>query len=68
MTKVNVYLTMPQREWLIDQYITKLDKIDCSLCDDVYPELVHMKNPELYSECKEFMPDCMVKLSKTGIR
>ena len=66
--QVNVFLTDNQRNWLIDEYLNQLSKVDSSLIDDAHDELTHMKNPEFYAECKEFMPLCMYDMKAQGIR
>jgi len=69
MTPVNVFLTQTQRDHLVDEYLNKLATMGYDdLVDETYAELLHMKNPEFYSECLEFMPDCMNKLRALEIR
>ena len=68
MTMVNAWLTDPQRNWLVNEYLNKLTSVDVTLIDDAYTALVHMKNPEFYRECKEFMPTCMQEMRDAGIR
>lgn len=65
---VNVFLTDNQRNWLLDEYLNQLATVDATLIDDAHEELIHMKNPEFYDECREFMPHCMQELKATGIR
>ena len=65
---VSIFLTQPQRDWLVDAYLTQLEKIDASILDDAYDALIHMKNPEFFEECKSFMPGCMQELKALSIR
>ena len=67
-TMVNVFLTTTQRNWLVDEYTNQLARIDDSIIDEAYDELIHMKNPQFFTECKEFMPTCMVEMKNAGIR
>ena len=69
MTTVNVFLTDNQRNFLTDSYLNQLTKLGYTdLLEDAYDSLVHMKNPEFYNECLEFMPDCMNELRTYEIR
>ena len=48
-TMVNAWLTNPQREWLLDEYLNKLSNIDITLVDDAYAALTHMKNHQFFN-------------------
>lgn len=61
------YLTKNQRTWLIDKYCSKISQIDDSLTDECFVELTHMKNPDLYNECKEFMFGCMHQMKVENV-
>jgi hypothetical protein len=65
---VSIFLTQPQRDWLVNAYLTQLSQIDSSIVDDAFEELIHMKNPEFFEECKSFMPGCMQELKALCIR
>ena len=65
---VSIFLTQPQRDWLVNEYLTKLERIDSSIVDEAYNELIHMKNPEFFEECKSFMPLCIQELKSLAIR
>ena len=52
----------------MDEYLNQLNIVDASIVDEAHDELIHMKNPEFFEECKSFMPTCMQVLRDSGIR
>ena len=61
---VNSFLTHSQREYLLDSFCSKLDSIDSTFpMEELIENMMAMNNSEFYNECREFIPEELLKLS-----
>ena len=66
---VNSFLTHAQREYLLDSFCSKLDSIDSTFpMEELIETMVVMNNSEFYKECREFIPDELIKLANSTLR